>query len=148
MFDSLATTVILFVMGSVASVLVFRCFRNNNRNIKNGTIEIKFTEINEGEEANTTKYTSLTLEIGYRLIKGARRNKEETAILINELVRNKCKLVGFGIRDNKKTLKYIKEIMEIIKPLLPRETDSELTATNYRISEKIIPNWGKVLTLS
>lgn len=117
---------------------------NKAKSKRNGKIEIKFTEIDDGDEANTIKHTDLILEIRYRLINGSRYNKEETAILINELVQNKCKLRGFRIRDNtKKTLKEIKGIMEIIKPLLPRETYSELIDTNYRISKKIIPRWSK-----
>lgn len=136
----LVAVLIIVALMLVSSKLI----NDKERNEKNGKIEIKFTEISDGDEVNTIKHTNLILEIRYRLIAGSRYNKEETAILINELVQNKCKLRGFRIRDNtKKTLKEIKSIMEIIKPLLPRETDSELTDTNYRISEKTIPNWGK-----
>lgn len=129
----LVAVLIIVALMLVSSKLI----NDKERSERNGKIEIKFTEISEGEEANATKYTDLILEIRYRLINGSRYNREETAILINELVQKKCKLRGFRIRDNtKKTLKEIKGIMEIIKPLLPRETYSELTDTNYRISKK------------
>lgn len=127
--------------------LIFLClkfYEDKRRNTENGKIEIKFTETAEGEEANTTKHTDLILEIRYRLISRSRHNKEEAAVLINELVQRKCKLRGFRIRNNtKKTLKEIKDIMERIKPLLPSETNSEMTSVNYRISEKTITNWPK-----
>ena len=48
------------------------------------------------------EYTDLILEIRYRLIEGSRHNKEETAILINDLVQMKCKHRGFRIRNNTK----------------------------------------------
>lgn len=136
----LVAVLIIVALMLVSSKLI----NDKERNEKNGKIEIKFTEINDGDEAGTIKHTNLTLEIRYRLIKGSRYNKEETAILINDLVEKKCKLRGFRIRDNtKKTFKEIKDIIERIKPLLPRETDSELIDAEYRISEKTIPNWAK-----
>lgn len=129
----------------VASVIIFLRFKNDNRYImENGKIEIKFSDEEVDEETNTLKHKDLILEIKYRIVKGARCNKEESAILINELVQNKCRQKGFKIRNNsKKTLKEIKDIIERIKALFPRETDSELIGIEYRISERTIPRWSK-----
>lgn len=151
MFESSLMIVLIIVALMLVSVSVTLIWsiKDKIRSERNGKLEIKFTEINDGDETNTVKYVTLILETKYRLINGARWNKEEVAVLINNLVERKCALKGFRIRDNiKKTLKEIKDIIERIKPLLPREADSELIAIEYRISEKTIPNLKKDINLN
>jgi len=125
--------------------VTFLCIKHiyaKKRNLENGKIEIKFTKSDAEEATNTVRFTDLILEIRYRLIRGSRYNKEEAAILINDLVRYRCKSFRIGY-STQKTLKEIKDIIEKIKPSLSYKTDSELTDINYRISEKTIPRWTK-----
>jgi len=125
-------------------LLCFKFYKDKRRNLENGKIEVKFTEEDFDEETNETKFKYLVLEINYRLIKGSRRNKEQAAIEIESFIRSKCASKSFRIRNNsKRTFKEIKDIMGKIRPLLSRETDSELTDVNYRISEKTIPQWSE-----
>lgn len=151
MFESSLMTVLIIVALMLVSVSVtlILLIKDKIRSERNGKLEIKFTEINDGDETNTIRYVTLILEIKYRLIEGARWNKEEIAVLINNLVERKCVLKEFRIRNNiKKTLKEIKDIIEGIKLLLPREADSELVAIEYRISKKTIPNLKKYINLN
>lgn len=130
----------------VWSGLIFLCFKfyeDKRRNIENGKIKIKFTEIYKEEDSINIRHTDLILEMKYRLV-GNEYNKEETAILINDLVQRKCKSRSFRIRNNaKKTFNEIKDIIGKIKPLLPRYANSELIDIKYKILETTIPNWPK-----
>jgi len=138
---------ILMVFLAVSTItLIFLCLRfacNKKRIIRNGEIKIKFTVIYKEEDSINIRHTDLILEIKYRLL-GEEHNKEETAIIINDLVKRQYKIRGFRIKNNtKKTFNEIKNIMEEIKPLLPRLANSEMVDIKYKILETTIPNWPK-----
>lgn len=144
MFEFPLVAVLMVVAFMIISA---KSIEDKKRSERNGKIEIKFTEINNGDEANTIKYTDLILEIRYRLVNGAKWNKEEVAILINDLIQTRFKHI-FALRDDEGVIKEANNIMEQIRPLLLHKTDSELIDIKYLISKKIIPNWGNTLTLS
>lgn len=141
----LVAVLIIVALMFISSKLI----NDKERSERNGKIEIKFLKTNilkpKEDKENILKYTILVLEIKYRLMKGSRYNKEETAILINDWVQRVCKFEKFRIRNNtKETLKEIKGIIEKTKPSsAPDAMGYELIAVEYRISEKTIPNWGK-----
>lgn len=136
-----------FEMFSIATIVILiflycECVFDKREILKYGKIEIKITDEEDDRETNTFKQKNLILEIKYRLVSGAKYNKEESAVLINDMVQSKCRQKGFRVRDNsKKTLKEIKDIMEKIKLLLPRGADAELIDVRYKFFSIVIPIW-------
>ena len=139
----IAHVIIEILAGGGLISLCLKLYKDKRRNLENGKIEIKFTETYKEEESINIRHIDLILEIKYRLL-GGEHNKEETAIIINDLMKRQCKIRGFRIRNNtKKTFNEIKDIMEEIKPLLPCLANSKMVDIKYKISEMTIPNWPK-----